>query len=146
MLQYKNHRFRFHRISFEIPDGYWLETTENDTGENSLHLISDDEIYCVQIRIDDCCKYSATDLETIMQLMDSTVIHPISAITVNNIPGHYAVYRVNDMQFYELRLDLWGTVNNSYAFCMIVYAQSSVMNMDAVKKIVQAVAPLLNEV
>lgn len=69
MLLYKNHRFHFANVSFQIPEGYFLDTDPEENANNCIRLWNPDRHYSVEVRVDDDSKGSEMELAYVLQGM-----------------------------------------------------------------------------
>ena len=136
MLQYKNHRVHFEGVSFQIPDGFFLDSTYGEESDNTIHLYSSDETFTLELRVEEDCDGAEAELESVISDLSPTVVYPIAPITVNGLSGHHATYRNRRTQYYEA----WFDVDDGVALSMVVETKGDILNVDA-KALVAAVDP-----
>lgn len=122
MLLYHNHRFHCNGISFEIPDGFYLETAPGTETEDKICLYSPDQEYDLGIGVERDCASSADELAICMR--ESRVIEPITPVVVNGISGHHAVYGYRRDQYYELRLD----IDDGFLFTFVIHTNDNILD------------------
>ena len=126
MLHYKNHRFHVANVSFQIPDGYFLDTDPEENANNCIRLWDQDKLYSVEIRVDDSSRGSEMELAYVLQGMNPRILHPIRPVCVNGIMGHHATYRNTRTQYYELWLD----IDTGLAMLVLIVTKADIMKID----------------
>ena len=106
MLCYKNHRFHYGKISFQIPDGYYIDTEPELISDNSLHLHSPDKLHRLDLQVDTSSKGAAKELASVLKDMKHTLLQPTSRFTLNGLSGVHASYKADGNQYYEAWLDI----------------------------------------
>ena len=107
MLQYKNHRFYWGPVSFEIPEGFYLADNADLEMQIGVFLISPSKDYTLDISIcDDTSASAREELESVIR--DFTVLESMSEITVNGLHGFQAAYCTKCGQYYEIQIDIPG--------------------------------------
>jgi len=105
MIQYKNGRLHIPGISFIIPDYFYFYTETDFVSDNTLHFLSPDEQYRLDLltsaSISGCTE---NDLAIMIKESGEHVILAPTPIHINGLKGHYAIYGGGDELFYELRL------------------------------------------
>lgn len=126
MLRYKNHRFHAANVSFQIPDGYFLDTDPEENANNCIRLWNPDKLYSVEIRVDDSERGSEMELAYVLQGMNPQILHTIKPTCVNGILGHHATYRNTRTQYYELWLD----INARLVMLVLVVTKADITKID----------------
>ena len=106
MFRYLNHRFHWNNISFQIPDGYYLDSDPEMPDKNSIWLISPTLDFRVSITITTCSEDTLSALSASISDMNPELIAPIAPISVSGLRGHHASYRLIRPRYYEVYLDL----------------------------------------
>ena len=106
MFHYLNHRFHWNNISFQIPDGYYLDSDPEMPDKNSIWLVSPTLDFRVAITITTCSEDTISALNSSISDMNPELIAPIAPISVNGLRGHHASYRLIRPRYYEAYLDL----------------------------------------
>jgi len=106
MLCYKNHRFHFGKVSFQIPEGYFIDTAPELISDNFLHLYAPDLSFFLDVHVYTESKESAAELTSVLRDMKHTLVQPISIISINGLTGVHAAYRSEGTQYYEIWLDV----------------------------------------
>lgn len=125
-------------ISFQIPDGYFLNFDPEMVGDNGVRLYSPDQSYTVELRLEEDCDGSARELTAIIQDLQPTVVYSLAPLTVNNVSGHHTTYRGLRHQHYEAWFDVDGTT----ALSLVVETQGDILKIDTAA-LVAAVDPRL---
>lgn len=126
MLQYKNHRFHYGRISFQIPEGFFLDSCPELLSDNAIHLYAPDESFALELTFMECSKGSGLGLVSEIHAMESTSVYFIEPITVSGLSGHHAAYVTEGVQYYEARLD----IEESVAFVLTVVTEGDIQDID----------------
>ena len=105
MLQYKNHRFHCSGISFEIPDGYFLDT-DCDSYDNSIWLYPANRSIHILIEVHDSCDGARIELERICKDKYVGSVDSFAPVTTNGLEGFMANYRYVREPNYEVWLDI----------------------------------------
>ena len=127
MLQYINHRFYCRGISFQIPDGYFLDSTPGEESDNTIRLYAPDESFAVELRVEEDCDGSQAELASVIHDLTPTVVYPIAPITVNGLSGHHATYRNRRTQYYEV----WFDIDDGVALSLVVETKGDILDVDA---------------
>lgn len=136
MLLYKNHRFHFANVSFQIPEGYFLDTDPEENANNCIRLWDPDKRYSVEIRVDDNTRGSEMELAYVLQGMNPRILNPIRPTTINGLSGHHATYRNTRTQYYEIWLDIDADV----ALLILVVTKEDILKLD-VASVISAIDP-----
>jgi len=106
MLCYKNHRFHYGQISFQIPDGYYIDTDPELISDNSLHLHSPDKLHRLDLQVDTSSKGAIKELAAVLRDMKHTLVQPTSLLSLNGLTGVHAAYKAEGNQYYEAWVDI----------------------------------------
>ena len=128
MLQYIKHRFHFEGISFQIPDGFYLDSTFGEESDNTIHLYSSDESFALELRVQEDCDGSEAELASVISDLTPTVVYPIAPLVINGLCGHHATYRNRRTQYYET----WFDIDDGIALSVVVETKGDIPNVDAV--------------
>ena len=93
MLRYKNHRFHYGKVSFQIPEGYFIDTAPELISDNFLHLYAPDMSFFIDIHVYTESKDSTTELSSVLRDMKHTLVHPVSIISINGLTTRF-IYRL----------------------------------------------------
>ena len=105
MLLYKNGRFHGLGLSFELPEGFYLETEPDLCCELGLGAWTPDMRFYVDWQIDDQRQGTREELEGLFSPDSGVMVHgSLEPIEVNGLAGHQAAYRGNDREHWEFRL------------------------------------------
>lgn len=106
MLHYHNHRFHRKNFSFQIPDGFFLDTEPEVEADNYLRLWLPDQKNSLTVDFAENCADTKSELEGVIADMEPRWSSPVEAVTVNGLGGHYAEYHLTHSRYYELWLNL----------------------------------------
>lgn len=106
MFHYLNHRFHWNNISFQIPDGYYLDSDPELPDKHSIWLISPKLDFRVAITIMTGSEDSRSALNDSIADMNPELTAPIAPLSINGLHGHHASYRLIRPRYYEVYLDL----------------------------------------
>ena len=126
MLQYKNHRFYWRRISFQIPEGFFFDPVEGDDAAEALQFFSPDDSFTLELRIEEDCMGSEGELASVIHDLEPTVVYPIAPLTVNGLQGHHAAYRCRRAQYYEA----WFDIGDGSALRLIIKTRDDIRGVD----------------
>ena len=90
MFCYKNHRLNVHNVSFQIPDGYFINTEPGMEADNFIHLESSDHGHIVDVRFYHECASPEEELASVMEGMNATTLKPAAATEVGGLFGYHA--------------------------------------------------------
>lgn len=138
MLRYKNHRFHYGKVSFQIPEGYFIDTAPELISDNFLHLYAPDMSFFIDIHVYTESKDSTAELSSVLRDMKHTLAHPVSIISINGLTGVHAAYRAQGTQYYEAWLD----VEKDVTLLILLSAKSHIEKIDTAS-IVAAIDPRL---
>lgn len=138
MFRYQNHRFYCSCFSYQIPDGYFIDTNPDEDTDDYMRLVSPNETFSVDIRLEQDCERSDGELASIIHDITATVVYPTSPIELNGLQGHHATYRTKQSQYYEARFDL----PDSQALCLLIITAGDILSIDTTA-VVAAIAPRL---
>lgn len=106
MFQYLNHRFHWNNISFQIPDGYYLDSDPEMPDKNTIWLVSPNLDFHISITILNGGEDTRTVLSDSITDMMPKSVSPIAPISINGLHGHHASFRLTRSRYYEILLDL----------------------------------------
>lgn len=107
MLLYKNGRFYGEKVSFLVPDGFYLEVDPEIIGEYGFCAWSPQRDCLCCWRSYDGCGGTAAELETrFFPECGCVPLSPVTPIQLNGLSGHFVFYRDLQKQYYEARFDL----------------------------------------
>lgn len=138
MLCYKNHRFHHRQVSFQIPEGFYIDTEPELVSDNSLHLYSPDMLYRLDLQIVTTSNGSSEELASVLRDMKHTLVRPTLLLSINGLTGVHAAYRSEGTQYYEAWLDIATGVS----MLILVSSKLSIEKIDTAA-IVAAVDPRL---
>jgi len=139
MLCYKNHRFHFGKVSFQIPEGYFIDTAPELISDNFLHLYAPDLSFFLDVHVYTESKESAAELTSVLRDMKHTLVQPISIISINGLTGVHAAYRAEGTKYYEVWLD----VEKNVTLLLLLSTKLPIEKIDTAS-IVAAVDPRLS--
>lgn len=101
----KNGRLYAENISFILPNGLYLDTNPECSSEWSIHFILPDASVSVGFHLETASFSTIQELQrAIMDCGNHPISEPLPTI-LNNIEGHYAMYRSETYEYFELCLD-----------------------------------------
>ena len=106
MFQYLNHRFHWNNISFQIPDGFYLDSDPEMPDKNTIWLVSPNLDFHISITILNGGEDTRTVLSDSITDMKPALIAPIAPFSISTLGGHHASYRLIRPRYYEAYLDL----------------------------------------
>ena len=136
MLLYKNHRFYYENISFQIPDGFYYDSAPREESDNLIYLHPADESYDLQLRIEEDCDGSKAELDSVIYDLSATVVYPVAPISCGGLSGHHATYRSRRTQYYEA----WFDLEDGRALTIVVETKGNILDVDT-KALVANVDP-----
>lgn len=138
MLQYKNHRFYWEGISFQIPEGFFFDPVEGCDVLNAIRLFAPDESFTLELRMEEDCMGSEQELASVIHDLEPALVYPIAPLTVNGLQGHHATYRCRRTQYYEA----WLEIGEGNALSLIIETHGDILDIDTAA-VVAAVDPRL---
>ena len=124
MLQYKKHRFHYGRISFQIPDGFLLDSCPELLADNTIRLYAPDEAFALELRVKACG--SVSDLSSMLHSLEETEVSCIESVTVNGLTGYHATYHNQSTQYYEA----WFDVEEGAVFTLCIETDGAIKDVD----------------
>ena len=106
MFHYLNHRFHWNNISFQIPDGYYLDSDPEMPDKNTIWLVSPNLDFHISITILNGGEDTRTVLSDSITDMMPKSVSPIAPISINGLHGHHASFRLTRSRYYEILLAL----------------------------------------
>ena len=106
MFQYLNHRFHWNNISFQIPDGFYLDSDPEMPDKNTIWLVSPNLDFHISITILNGGEDTRTVLSDSITDMMPKSVSPIAPISINGLHGHHASFRLTRSRYYEILLAL----------------------------------------
>ena len=106
MFQYLNHRFHWNNISFQIPDGFYLDSDPEMPDKNTIRLVSPNLDFHISITILNGGEDTRTVLSDSITDMMPKSVSPIAPISINGLHGHHASFRLTRSRYYEILLAL----------------------------------------
>lgn len=138
VLRYVNHRFIGRGVSFQIPDGYFIDLVPGIEIDNGVRLLSPDESFSVELRVEEDCEGAVKELSSVLNDLEPVEICSVGPIAINELSGYHATYRCLRHQYYEA----WFDVDETIALSLVVETQGDIMDID-VATIVAVVDPRL---
>ena len=138
MMQYKNHRFYWEGISFQIPEGFFFDPVEGCDVLNTIRLFAPDDSFALELRIEEDCVGSEAELASVIHDLEPTLVYPIAPLTINGLQGHHATYRCRRTQYYEAWLD----IGEETALSLIIETRGDILNVGTAA-VLAAVDPML---
>ena len=125
MLLYKDGRFHAAGISFQLPDGFFLETCPEESYSNGFMLYPPEGDFWLQIIVSSDCMDAKKEFEfffsDIVDLKPQTDITPIS---LTGLSGYQAIYTGSGHTYYEIRLNVpYG--DSLYNFVLVLTAKDT---------------------
>ena len=124
MFRYLNHRFHWKKISFQIPDGYYLDSDPEIPDKNTIWLASPHLDFHISITVLTGGEDTFSALSDSITDMMPKCISQIDPISIGGLHGHHASYCLTRSRYYEVFLDLghgellnivmWGTDDAIY--------------------------------
>lgn len=120
MLFYKDGRFHAYGVSFQIPDGFYLETCPDEQYDNGFMLYPPDRSFWVQLMVCGDCMDTQKEFEyTFSDIMSLRSQEGITPVCLDGLSGHQAIYTIWGRPYYEIRLNLpWG--KELYNFVLVI--------------------------
>lgn len=106
MFQYLNHRFHWNNISFQIPDGFYLDSDPEMPDKNTIWLVSPNLDFHISKTILNGGEDTRTVLSDSITDMMPKSVSPIAPISINGLHGHHASFRLTRSRYYEILLAL----------------------------------------
>lgn len=108
MLLYHNYRFYWKNLSFQIPDGFFLDSKPEMEIDNFLRLWFFDGKHSLTLHIVENGSDTKCEMERIITEIIPEWSSPIEPVTINGLSGHYAEYHLSCSKYYEAWLHLEG--------------------------------------
>lgn len=142
MLLYKNHRFHCEGVSFEIPDGYCLETNYEESPEDTIHLWSEDESIHLCIGIERETKGPMQELTFILsELEQCVVLEKPSAVMYGGLRGFSAAYRSGSTQYWETHLGISGIGDDQTGLIILISTHGKLLTKAEIEALMNAISP-----
>ena len=142
MLLYKNHRFCCAGVSFQIPDGYYLETNYEESPEDTLHLWSADERIHLSIGIERETKGPLQELSFILrELEQCVVLEKPSAVIYNGLRGFSAAYRSGDTRYWETHLGISGIGDEQIEMVILITTYGQLPTKTDIDELIGIISP-----
>ena len=106
MFRYLNHRFHRNNISFQIPDGYYLDSDPEMPEKNSVWLISPNLDFHIAIAITTDSGDTRSALSHSISDMNTKCVTPIEPLSLSGLQCHHASYHLTRSRYYEVYLEL----------------------------------------
>lgn len=126
MFQYKNHRFHFGGVSFQIPDGYFLNSEPGGVTDNFIQLYSPDHSLTVDIRVERDIDGVQAELQRMLDEFESIIAHPIAPLQINGLNGCHVTYLNRRSQTYEA----WFELDAENALTLVLNTPGSILDID----------------
>lgn len=126
MLQYKNNRFHWEGISFQIPEGFFFDPIEGCDVLNTIRLFAPDDSFTLELRIEEDCLGSDLELASVIRDLEPTMVYPIASLNINDLQGHHATYRCRRRQYYEA----WFDIGEERALRLIIETRGDILDVD----------------
>lgn len=126
MMQYKNHRFYWANISFQIPEGFFFDPVEGCDIADTIRLFAPDDSFTLELQIEKDCMGTEEELASVIHDLEPNLVHPIAPLTVNDLQGHHATYRCRRTQYYEA----WFDIGKGSALNFIVSTHGDILDVD----------------
>ena len=140
MFQYKNHRFHFGGVSFQIPDGYFFNSEPGGESDNFIQLYAPDQTFTVDIRIEKDCDEVIAELQSVLDDLDPTIVYPPAPLQMNGLTGCHATYRNRRSQSYEA----WFELGSETALSMTLTTPGNILDIDTAA-VLSAIDPRADE-
>ena len=127
MFRYKNHRFYYDNISFQIPDGFFLDANPDEDTDDYLKLVAPDESYDIDIRFEQDCMDAKSELESVIHDLKAEILRPVAPICMNGLTGYHSTYRDKRTQYYEA----WFDIEDSFTLDVIISTRGNILTIDA---------------
>lgn len=142
MLLYKNQRFHCEGVSFEIPDGYCLETNYEESPEDTIHLWSADERIHLCIGFERETKGPMQELTFILrELEQCVVLEKPSAVMYGGLRGFAAVYRSGGTQYCETHLGISGMGDDQTGLIILISTHGKLPAKAEIEELMNAISP-----
>ena len=126
MFQYKNHRFHFGGVSFQIPDGYFFDSGRKDEGDILLRLHAPDQSFAIDVRIEMDLDGILTEMQNMLDDFGSDVVYPPAPLQMNGLNGYHTTYRNHRSQSYEA----WFELDAENALSLTLTTRSDILAID----------------
>lgn len=140
MFRYLNHRFHWNNFSFQIPDGFYLDSEPGEESDNFLWLWFPNGKYALTLHVLNDCSDTKSELESVIADMTPEWSSPIEPITVNGFHGHHAAYHQCHPHYYEV----WLQIADSAAFNIVMENPNGVLDADTAA-VIAAIDPRLDQ-
>ena len=126
MFQYKNHRFHFGGVSFQIPDGYFLDSGRTDEGDILLHLHAPDQSFTIDVRIEKDIDGILTEMQSMLYDFGSDIVYPPAPLQINDLTGYHTTYRNRRTQSYAA----WFALDTETALSLTLTTPGNILDID----------------
>ena len=142
MLLYKNHRFCCEGVSFQIPDGYYLETNYEESPEDTLHLWSADERIHLSIGIERETKDPLQELLFILrELEQCVVLEKPTAVMYGGLRGFSAAYKSGDTRYWETHLGISGIGDAQIEMVILITTHGQLPTKTDIDELIGIISP-----
>ena len=142
MLLYKNHRFHCEGVSFEIPDGYCLETNYEESPEDTLHLWSADEKLHICVGIERKTNGPFQELAFILRELEECVaLEEPTAVMYGGLGGFAAAYSSGGDESWEAHLGVSGAGDNQTGIIILISTKGKLPCKKEIQSLVAAISP-----
>lgn len=126
MFLYRNHRLYYGNVSFQIPDGFFLDANPDEDTDDYLKLVAPDESYSIDIRFYQDSMDAKAELESVIHDLRAEIFYPVAPIIMGGLPGYHATYRDRRTQYYEA----WFDIEESFTLDMVFYTKCDILSID----------------
>ena len=126
MFQYKNHRFHFGGVSFQIPDGYFLDSGRTDESDILLRLHAPDQSHTIEIRIEKDIDGILTEMQNMLYDFGADTVYPPAPLQMNDLTGCHATYQNRRSQSYEA----WFELGSETALSLTLTTPGNILDID----------------
>ena len=131
MLQYKNHRLHCEGVSFQIPDGFFINTQMCPTNEDAAWFASPDKPMDLEVQVR--TGFEGAQKELVRRYADETFLGKPCAITPvvleNGLSG-YQTYSSDEEYLCTQTYEVWLDLSEDLALSLYMAANCAIQEID----------------
>lgn len=126
MLLYKNHRFHSKGGSFQLPDGYVIDSITEDDTVIFIPIYAPDRSLFIDIRFEKTINAVLVALPRMLEDFVQTIINPVTPLMMNDLTGCHVTYQRSRTQGYEA----WFDLDAGYALTIEFRTHGNILDID----------------